>query len=67
MNVMVTGGTGESIAECWLKARKLSKPLIPLPLPFKFSRMVAFGCLLTPVHKDGKITFELYLEEKSLT
>jgi len=54
----------ESIAESWLKARKLSKKLVPLPLPFKFSRQFASGVLLTPEHKDGKITFEQYLKEK---
>jgi len=54
----------KSIAQSWLEARKLSKRLIPLPLPFKFSRQFASGCLLAPDHKDGKITFEQYLEEK---
>jgi uncharacterized protein YbjT (DUF2867 family) len=54
----------KSIAQSWLKARKLSKRLIPLPLPFKFSRQLASGCLLTTDHRDGKITFEQYLEEK---
>jgi uncharacterized protein YbjT (DUF2867 family) len=53
----------ESIAESWLKARKLNKRLINLPLPLKFSRQVAEGRLLCPEHKDGKITFEQYLEE----
>ena len=53
-----------SIAQSWLKARKLGKRLIPLPLPFKFSRQFASGCLLAPDHKDGTITFEQYLEEK---
>jgi uncharacterized protein YbjT (DUF2867 family) len=57
----------KSIAKSWLKARKLGKRLIPLPLPFKFSRQVASGYLLAPDHKDGKITFEQYLEEKYLT
>jgi uncharacterized protein YbjT (DUF2867 family) len=54
----------KSIAKSWLKARKLSKRLIPLPLPFKFSRQFGSGCLLAPDHRDGKITFEQYLEEK---
>jgi uncharacterized protein YbjT (DUF2867 family) len=53
-----------SIAESWLKARKLNKRLIPLPLPFKFSRQFAAGRLLTPDHTDGRITFEQYLAEK---
>jgi uncharacterized protein YbjT (DUF2867 family) len=54
----------KSIAESWLKARKLNKRLIPLPLPFKFSRQVASGRLLAPDHTDGKITFEQYLEQE---
>lgn len=54
----------KSIAESWLKARKLGKRLIHLPLPFKFSRQFASGCLLAPDHKHGKITFEQYLEER---
>jgi uncharacterized protein YbjT (DUF2867 family) len=54
----------KSIAESWLKARKLNKRLINLPLPFKFSRQIAEGRLLCPEHQDGKITFEQYLEEK---
>jgi hypothetical protein len=53
-----------SIAQSWLKARKLSKRLIPLPLPFKFSRQLAPGCPPAPDQKDGKITFEQYPEEK---
>ncbi len=53
----------KSIAEAWLKARKLHKRLIPLPLPFKFSRQFASGRLLAPDHRDGKITFEQYLEQ----
>jgi hypothetical protein len=54
----------KSVAQSWLKACKLRKRLIPLPLPFKVSRQFASGCLLAPDHKDGKITFEQYLEEK---
>ncbi len=53
--------TFESIAESWLKARKLDKRLVNLPLPGRFSRQVAAGRLLTPDHKDGKTTFEQYL------
>jgi hypothetical protein len=53
----------KSIAQSWLKARKLNKRPIPLPLRFKFSRQFASGCLLAPDHKRGKITFEQYLEE----
>jgi uncharacterized protein YbjT (DUF2867 family) len=48
--------TFRSIAESWLKARKLNKRLVPLPLPFKFSRQFASGRLLAPEHADGKIT-----------
>jgi uncharacterized protein YbjT (DUF2867 family) len=54
----------KGIAVSWLKARKLNKRLINLPLPLKFSRQVADGHLLCPDHKDGKITFEQYLADK---
>lgn len=54
----------KGIAESWLKARKLTRRLINLPLPFKFSRQFAEGRLLCPDHKDGKITFEQYLADK---
>jgi uncharacterized protein YbjT (DUF2867 family) len=54
----------KGIAESWLKSRKLSKRLINLSLPLKFSRQFAAGRLLCPDHKDGKITFEQYLAEK---
>jgi uncharacterized protein YbjT (DUF2867 family) len=50
-----------SLAESWLKAKKLTKRLINLRLPFRFSREVADGRLLCPDHKDGSVTFEQYL------
>ena len=53
--------TFESLAQSWLKARRMSKRLVNLPLPTKFSRQVAEGQLLSPEHKDGKTTFEQYL------
>jgi uncharacterized protein YbjT (DUF2867 family) len=54
----------KSIAESWLGAHKVNKRLVNLPLPFKFSRQFAEGRLLCPEHRDGKITFEHYLQEK---
>jgi len=56
--------TFEALAQTWLKAKKLNKRLVNLPLPFKFSRQWAGGHLLCPDHKDGKITFEQYLVRK---
>jgi len=38
--------------------------MLTLPLPFKASRMFDAGHLLCPDHRDGKITFEQYLERK---
>jgi uncharacterized protein YbjT (DUF2867 family) len=52
----------KSIAQSWSKARKLTKRLIPLALPFKFSRQLASEYLLAPAHKEV-ITFEQYLEK----
>jgi uncharacterized protein YbjT (DUF2867 family) len=54
----------KSLAESWLTARKQSRRLINLSLPFKFSKQWAEGLLTCPDHKDGKITFGQYLEEK---
>lgn len=54
----------KSIAESWLKARKMNKRIVNLWLPFKFSRQFAQGRLLCPDHKDGTITFEQYLERR---
>jgi uncharacterized protein YbjT (DUF2867 family) len=56
--------TLKSLAESWLKARKLDKTLINLPIPMKFSRQFAEGRLLCPEHRDGKTTFEQYLVRK---
>jgi len=53
----------KSLAESWLRARRQNRRLINLKLPFAFSRQFAAGNLLTPGHKEGKITFEEYLEE----
>ena len=55
----------KSIATSWLKAKKSSKRLVNLPMPLiRFSRQFAEGRLLTPDHKDGKITFEQYLADR---
>jgi uncharacterized protein YbjT (DUF2867 family) len=54
----------KSIAESWLKARKLDKRLVNLWLPFKASRQVAEGRLTCPDRKDGAITFEQYLDRR---
>jgi uncharacterized protein YbjT (DUF2867 family) len=55
----------KSIATSWLKATKSSKRLVNLPMPLiRFSRQFAEGRLLTPDHKDGKITFEQYLADR---
>ncbi len=53
--------TFKSLAEPWLKARQLSKRLVNMPMPLKFSRQVAEGKLLCPDHMEGKTTFEQYL------
>ena len=53
-----------SLAETWLRARGSRRRLVNLPLPLQFSRKFAEGALLTPEHKDGKITWEQYLERR---
>jgi uncharacterized protein YbjT (DUF2867 family) len=52
----------KSIAMSWLHARKMDKRLVNLPVPLRFSRLLAQGKLLCPDHKDGSITFEQYLD-----
>jgi uncharacterized protein YbjT (DUF2867 family) len=54
----------KSLAMSWLAARKSTKRLVNLPLPFKFSRQFSEGRLLTPEHNDGTTTFEQYLERR---
>jgi uncharacterized protein YbjT (DUF2867 family) len=54
----------KSLAEAWLKARKMNKRLVNLRLPFKASRAVAEGRLTCPDHKDGTMTFEHYLDRR---
>jgi uncharacterized protein YbjT (DUF2867 family) len=56
----------KSLAESWRRARGLRKPMFNLPLPFKASHQFAAGHLLCPDHRDGTITFEQYLERKSI-
>jgi len=56
--------TFKSLAESWLKARRLNKRLVNLAVPMTFSRQFAEGKLLVPNHKDGKTTFEQYLVRK---
>ena len=54
----------KSIGEAWLKARGDRRRLVNLPLPLKFSGQFASGSLLTPEHKEGKVTFDQYLSAK---
>jgi uncharacterized protein YbjT (DUF2867 family) len=54
----------KSLAESWLAARKPDRRLVNLPMPFKFSRQFSAGAVLTPEHRDGRITFEQYLARR---
>src|SRR5258706_5194885 len=56
--------TFKNLAESWLKARQLTKRLVNMPMPIKFSRQVAEGRLLSPDHMEGQTTFEQYLVRK---
>jgi uncharacterized protein YbjT (DUF2867 family) len=53
-----------SLAVPWLAARRSSKRLVNLNLPFRFSRQFTEGRLLTPDHRDGTTTFEQYLQKR---
>lgn len=54
----------EALAISWLLARRSGRRPVNLPLPFKFAREMAAGALLSPDHKDGRITFDQYLAER---
>ena len=54
----------KGLAESWLKARHKHRRLVNLRMPFKFSKEWSEGRLLTPEHKEGKVTFEQYLAER---
>jgi uncharacterized protein YbjT (DUF2867 family) len=54
----------KSLAEAWLKARRMNKTLVNLRLPFEASRLVSEGRLTCPDHKDGTMTFEQYLDRR---
>jgi uncharacterized protein YbjT (DUF2867 family) len=53
-----------SIALSWLTARKDSRRLVNLSIPFKFSRQVGDGRLTCPDHNDGSVTFDQHLAER---
>ena len=53
----------KSIAGSWLTARKESRKLVNLPMPFKFSRQWTEGVLTTPEHRSGRTTFAQHLAE----
>lgn len=56
--------TLDSLARSWLRARRLAKSVLNVPVPFLFARQLAAGRLTCPDHKDGKITFEQYLARR---
>jgi len=53
-----------SIGRAWLDARRSRRRLVNLSLPLQASRQVAEGRLTCPDHRDGKLTFGQYLDEK---
>jgi uncharacterized protein YbjT (DUF2867 family) len=56
-----------SLAEAWQAARKDSRRLVDLRMPFAFSRSWAEGVLTTPEHKQGRITFDEFLADRYAT
>ena len=54
----------DAIARAWLAARRDARRLVNLPLPFRFSGQFANGLLLCPENREGKLTFQQYLNEK---
>ena len=54
----------ESLAEKWRHARRDTRRLVNLSLPFRFSKQWAAGALTTPEHRNGKATFDDYLADR---
>jgi hypothetical protein len=57
LNVLVIG-------RAWLGARRSRRRLANLWLPLQASRQVEEGHLTCPDHRDGKLTFGQYLDER---
>jgi uncharacterized protein YbjT (DUF2867 family) len=49
------------MARLWMTARGVRKPMIPLPLPMRWSREFARGLATTPQRKVGKVTWAEWL------
>ncbi|HEX2190166.1 MAG TPA: NAD(P)H-binding protein [Longimicrobiaceae bacterium] len=60
------GGPGvralDDLARAWLDARGRRAWLARLPVPGAMSRGLAAGALLSPDHRDGRVTWEQYLD-----
>ena len=53
-----------SLGRAWLRARGKHRLRLPIPLPGASSRQIAAGGLICPDRRDGKITWEQWLEPK---
>ena len=51
------------LAQSWMKARGLHRPIVNLPLPGKTAAAFRNGCITCPEHKDGTILWETWLQE----
>ncbi len=51
------------LAKPWMRARGLRRPIVHLPLPGKTAAAFRHGYITCPDHKDGKITWEEWVQE----
>lgn len=51
------------LAQPWIKARGLRRPIVHLPLPGKTAAAFRNGYITCPEHQDGTITWEEWLQE----
>lgn len=56
--------TLQEIAASWKRAAKIRKPILPIPSFFGFPRQWAAGDLLSPEHRDGKKTWNDWLQTR---
>ena len=54
----------DDVARAYLRAARIHRPIVSVPLPGRMMRALAGGSNLTPEHADGHQTFEEFLAER---
>jgi len=52
-----------SIADMWMKSRHDRRRLVNMPMPLRLSAEIEAGNLTCPDHRDGRLTFQQFLDE----